>query len=174
MELYRIITEVIDTRSFSNLWYWIVLVVYWSMSSQRVVGVPFDLILRARRQGGQAEADMEAMVAINVRRFLGISRTAAVPMFAILSFVLTVLLTLAIFYRSQFAQAVLFLFCPMIFVSWLSLRTALLIEAVDKNGVALYRRLILHRRQVQMVGLLAIMITALFGMYQNMNISVLH
>jgi len=39
---YETIFELIDMRSFSNLWYWIVLSVLWSTMSHWVLGVPFD------------------------------------------------------------------------------------------------------------------------------------
>jgi hypothetical protein len=174
VDWYKTVFELIDMRSFSNLWYWIALAVLWSTTSHWVLGVPFDMIQRARRHGGQAEADLEAMVGINVRRFLGISRTAAAPLFAVVSFLLSVLFILAIWYRSEFAQAVLFLFVPMVLVGWLSLRTALKIEAGEQSGPALYRRLMLHRRVVQVVGMVAIFVTSLFGMSQNMNLSILN
>ncbi|MDQ2065430.1 component of SufBCD complex [Xinfangfangia sp. CPCC 101601] len=174
MDFYRTLSEVIDMRSFSNLWYWIALAVLWSSSSHWVLGVPFDMIQRARRLGGQTEMDLEALVAINTRRFLGISRTAAVPIFVVLSFMLSCLLLLAIWYRMEFAQAVLFLLVPMIFIGWLSLRSALKIEGGETSGPALYRRLLIHRRLVQVVGLVSIFITSMFGMYQNMNLSILN
>jgi len=66
--------EVIDMRSFSNLWFWIALAVVWSSVSHWVLGVPFDMIQRARKQGGQAEADLHDMVRINVNRLLYIAR----------------------------------------------------------------------------------------------------
>jgi hypothetical protein len=48
-----IVFEVIDMRSFSNLWYWIALAVLWSSTSHWVLGVPFDMIQRARRRAGR-------------------------------------------------------------------------------------------------------------------------
>ena len=53
MDLHLRIFEVIDMRSFSNLWYWIMLAVIWSSTSHWVLGVPHDMFIRARRQGGQ-------------------------------------------------------------------------------------------------------------------------
>jgi hypothetical protein len=174
VDWYQIIFEVIDMRSFSNLWYWIALAVLWSSTSHWVLGVPFDLIQRARRQGGQAEADVEVMVAINVRRILGISRTAAGPIFATSGFMLTSLAIMALWYQVEFAQAVLFLFAPMILVGWLSLRTALKIEGGENTGAPMYRRLLMHRRLVQVVGMISIFFTSMYGMYQNLNISILN
>ncbi|MFZ1471094.1 MAG: component of SufBCD complex [Paracoccaceae bacterium] len=174
MDWYRIVFEVIDMRSFSNLWYWIALAVLWSTTSHWVLGVPHDMILRGHRQGGQAEEDVEVMVAINVRRILNISRTAGVPIFATLSFLLTSLALLATMYRTEFAQALMFLLCPMIIVFWLSGRTALRIEAGENSGASLYHRLMMHRRIVQVIGMLSIFVTSMFGMYKNLNIAILH
>ena len=55
MDWYNVIFELIDMRSFSNLWYWIVLAVLWSTASHWVLSVPFDMISRAKRQGGAAQ-----------------------------------------------------------------------------------------------------------------------
>ena len=61
--------EVIDIRSFSNLWFWMVLAVMWSSASHRVIGIPYDMIQNAKRHGGQAERDLEGLMQINARRF---------------------------------------------------------------------------------------------------------
>lgn len=174
MDIYQTVLEVIDLRSFSNLWYWIALAVLWSSASHWLLGVPFDLIQRARRHGGQAELDVEAMVAINVRRILNITRTAAVPLFATVAFVLTVDVVMAFRFDVEFAQALFFLLGPMIPVAWLSVHTAVKIEAGEGQGAPLYRRLMIYRRIVQGIGMLSIFVTSLFGMYQNLNISILN
>jgi hypothetical protein len=174
VDWYRTVFEVIDMRSFSNLWYWIALAVLWSTTSHWVLGVPHDMIERARRHGGETADDVETLVAINVRRILGISRVAAAPIFAFLSFVLTSFGILAVWYRIEFAQATLLLLGPMVIVGWLSARTAVKIEEGEDSGAVLYRRLMLHRRMVQVVGMLSIFVTAMFGMYKNINISILN
>ncbi len=48
-----LIFDLIDMRSFSNLWYWIALAVTWSSTSHWVLGVPFDMVLRARRKAAR-------------------------------------------------------------------------------------------------------------------------
>jgi hypothetical protein len=174
VDLYQTLREVIDLRSFSNLWYWIALAVLWSSASHWVLGVPYDLIQRARRRGGQTALDVEALVRINVRRLLGITRTAAVPLFATTAFLLTTLTLLAFWFWVEFAQALFFLAAPMVVVGWFSLRAAVRIEAEDSSGDALYARLVRHRRIVQGVGILSILVTSLFGMYQNLNVSILN
>ncbi|MDB5664929.1 component of SufBCD complex [Cypionkella sp.] len=168
MNLYQVLFELIDMRSFSNLWYWIMLAVMWSSASHWVLGVPFDLISRARRQGGALQDDLEVLVRINTARMLDIAQTAGVWLVAFLGFILTTLSVLAVYYKIEFAQAVLFLLVPMIIVSLLSLRTSRLIKAGEHQGDALHRRLIRHRIATQAIGVLSIFVTSMFGMYVNL------
>ena len=70
MNWYTSLFELIDMRSFSNLWFWIALAVVWSSASHWVLGVPFDLVQRARRDQGQALTDLEDLTRINVNRVL--------------------------------------------------------------------------------------------------------
>lgn len=173
MDWYSVIFELIDMRSFSNLWYWIVLAVLWSSASHWVLGVPFDMISRAKRHGGSAQTDLEAMVRINTGRMLYIVRAAGSWLVAIWAFVATMLVLLSFVYDIEFAQAVLFLFLPFSLLMALSLRTSLLVEAGENTGPALHRRLLRHRISTQVLGMVAIFVTSLFGMYQNMHIGIL-
>ncbi len=172
MDWVQVIFELIDMRSFSNLWYWIALAVLWSSASHWVLGVPFDMITRARREQGQALDDLEAIVRINTTRMLFIAQTSGLWLVAFISFVMAMLAVLAVFYRVEFAQAVLLLMVPATILGVLSLRTARLIAAGEAQGQALFRRLIRHRFSTQILGMLAIFVTAMFGMYQNIQIGV--
>lgn len=173
MDWYSVIFELIDMRSFSNLWYWIVLAVLWSTASHWVLGVPFDMISKAKRMGGEAQDDLEAMVRINMYRMLDIVRTAGTWLVSLWAFVLTMLVLLGFVYDIEFAQAVLFLFFPFSILMMLSVRTAQLIEAGENQGPSLHRRLQRHRVSTQVLGMISIFVTSLFGMYQNMHIGVL-
>jgi hypothetical protein len=168
VDLYETILAVIDLRSFSNLWFWIALAVLWSSASHWVIGVPYDMIIRARRHGGEAEDDLQMIVGINVRRILNIIQIAGPWIVMTTMFMLSVLVTLAVFYRVEFAQAVLCLFLPMLIVLALSVRTARIIHDQTPDIRALYRRLTIHRISVQGVGMLAILITSMWGMWVNL------
>lgn len=170
LDLIDNVFELIDMRSFSNLWYWIGLAVIWSTASHWVLGVPYDMVLRARRIGGQAEADLEDMVRINVGRMLYIAQVAGPVLTAIASFVLTALLLLGFVYRVEFCQAVFLIALPMSVVGLLSLRTAGRIAAAGERGEVLRRRLARHRFWVQAVGMVSIFVTAFWGMLQNLAI----
>jgi hypothetical protein len=166
--------EVIDMRSFSNLWYWIALAVLWSSTSYWVLGVPYEMIQRARREGGQLQQDVEDLVRINVSRFLGMVESGSLVFSGLAAFWLSALAILAFYYDVEFAQAVFLLLGPMIFVVWASIRTGRLIRAGENTGDKLHRRLMVHRRIVQVIGILAILVTALYGTWQNVSVSILH
>lgn len=172
MDWYQKVFELIDMRSFSNLWYWIALAVLWSSASHWVIGVPFDMVVRARRKGGQAVEDLDMMVAINVNRLLYIAETAGLWVIGMSAFLLSTLAVLAFWYEVEFAQAVIFLLAPMVLVFQLSLRTARRIAAEGIAGPELWRRLMMHRMMVQGIGVVSIFVTSLYGMWQNMHIGV--
>lgn len=169
LEWYSLVLLLIDMRSFSSLWYWISLAVLWSSVSHWVLGVPFDLITRARRQNPEALADLAILVPINARRMLYISRNGGMWMIGIVFFLLTVLGMLSILYRIELAQAVLLMFAPMVLVAYLTLRLALRVETDVTEGGALVRVLMRHRFMVQLIGMISIFVTALFGMLQNLG-----
>lgn len=170
MDWSQALFQVIDLRSFSSIWYWIVVAVVWSSVSHWVLGVPYDLIQRARRKGGEAEADFHDLVRINVNRLLHITGVAGMVLAGLVCFLLTSLAVLSVIYRVELAQAVLFLALPLTLVGMVSLSTARKIAATGPVGDALYTVLVRHRLYTQIIGMLAIFFTAMFGMYQNLGV----
>lgn len=162
--------EVIDMRSFSNLWFWISLAVVWSSVSHWVIGVPFDMIQKAKKNGGQADIDLHDMVRINVNRLLYIGQVSGLILLGFLSFFLTSLGILAFVYDVEIAQAVFLLAFPMTLVGALSFSTAQAIATQQPEGEALYARLSKHRVITQFIGMLSIFVTAMWGMYQNLAV----
>jgi hypothetical protein len=166
--------EVIDMRSFSNLWYWIALAVLWSSVSHWVLGVPQDMVHRGRREGGQAQQDVEDMVRINCNRLLQIVDTGGLVLTGLAGFWLTGLSLLAFYYHVEFAQALFLLMAPMALVLWVSVKTCRKIAGGENTGEPLYRRMVIHRRVVQVIGMISIAITAGYGTWQNLRISILY
>jgi hypothetical protein len=167
---YQTIFDLIDMRSFSNLWFWIALAVLWSTASHWVLGVPFDMVVRARRKGGQAAQDLHHMIGINTRRMLFIAQVSGLWLIGLTTFTMTILIVLGFFYDIEFAQAVFLLAAPMMLVWALSLSTARQIVADALEEEALYRRLGRHRMTVQGIGMVSIFITSMWGMWQNMQV----
>lgn len=173
MDWYQTVFEVIDMRSFSNLWFWIMLAVIWSSASYFVIGVPFDLITRAGRHGGQAAEDLATLVRINVNRILYISSVSGLWLTGLGFFFLTILALLGFGYRMEFAQAVFLILLPLSGVAAVSVRTCHVIHNFDLQDDALRARLMFHRRITQVIGMFAIFVTAMWGMYQNLSLGVL-
>ena len=174
MDWYESVFELIDMRSFSNLWFWIALAVLWSSVSHWVLGVPWDMVLRAKKdQEGEAVDDLMAMVRINVNRILYIAEASGLLIIGFITFALTVMFILGFFYRMEFAQALFLLGFPTSMVGLLSVATARKIRRDEPEGAALYKRLVTHRVITQGIGMLSIFVTAIWGMLQNMTASVL-
>ena len=169
-----ILVELIDMRSFSNLWFWIILGVQWWMNSHRILGVPFDMILRARKQGGPAQQALEELTRLHVNRLLYILHVSGAWIAAIGAFLLAGLAVAGFWYGAEFSQAVFCLMLPQTVSLVLSAQAAHRIADGDHSGEALQSRLIRLRLAVQAVGMVSILLTAVWGMYQNLNVSVLH
>ncbi len=173
MDWYQIVFEVIDMRSFSNLWFWIVLAVVWSSASHWVLGVPYDMVARARKHGGQAAQDLEDLVRINANRLLFIIEEAGLWITALGSALLTGLGLTGFVYKIELAQALFLLAFPMTLVAILSVWSARRIQREDRAGEQLWRRLRIQRMLTQFIGMISIFFTALWGMYQNLSLNVL-
>jgi len=170
LELLQTIREVIDLRSFSNLWYWIGLAVIWSSASHWVLGVPYDLIQRAQRQGGEVLADLQDIVRVNVNRYLYVGHTAGHWLIAVACAFFASLAIAGWYYRAEFCQALFLLLFPMLFVGALSMHRANQIAATTPVGDALFKILHRHRVQTQGIGILAIFVAATWGMYMNLEV----
>lgn len=155
-------------RSFSNLWYWIALAVLWSTVSHWVLGVPYDMVQRAARLGGDAQQELEDLVRINISRILYIVEYAGFWILALSCGVFTTLFILGFFYDLEFAQAVFLLIFPTTVVAVMSVLNARLILTNGLAGEALRKKMGSHRFWTQVIGVISIFITSVFGMYQNL------
>ncbi len=162
--------DVIDMRSFSNLWFWIALAVLWFRASHHVVGVPFDMVGRAARQGGRAAEDLDEIIRIRCDRLLHIVDAGGLWLVALAAMVLSTLFLLGVGYGVEFAQALFLIGLPMAAVALLSVRCARQIRARGLRGATLRRRLVRLRVSVQVIGMAAIFFTAMWGMYRNMSL----
>lgn len=173
MDWYSTVFELIDMRSFSNLWFWIALAVVWSTASYWVLGVPFDMVGRARRKGGQAAEDLTDLLRIYTSRLLYIADEAGLWVIASGAFFLTGFAVLGWVYWVEIAQALFLLAFPMSLVSLLSVHTARALHEKDHDLEAVYKRLGRHRLMVQGIGMVSIFITAMWGMYMNLSVGAL-
>lgn len=172
VDFLDLVTQVIDLRSFSNLWYWMVLAILWSTLSHWVLGIPNDLIQRARRGDGESLDDLRILAEINSRRILKLADLSGIVMVASSSFVLSALVVLGWVYGIEFAQAILLLVLPLLSVTALSVHTARRLIEADFDDLP--NRLRTHRLMVQGMGVIFIFLTAFWGMYVNLSFSRLY
>lgn len=173
MAFVESIMRLIDMRSFSSVWFWIVVALFWSAVTQTVLGASYDVIIRARKSGGQALTDMQALVEINVRRSLTVMRRVGHWIVAFASASLALLFMLAFVYRLELAQAIFLLMLPLTIIRVMNLRLAFRIEREHISGDRLIRALLRHRLWIQFLGVITIFVTAVWGMLRVMSSSVL-
>ncbi|MEM7597683.1 MAG: component of SufBCD complex [Pseudomonadota bacterium] len=175
MDIYSEIFELIDMRSFSNLWFWIMLAVIWSSTSHWVLGVPWDMVTRARKaDDAEKLEDVEQLVFINTRRITHIADETGLLMAGFGCFVLTMLVLLGFVYDHEFSQALFLLGFPMSIVGLICVASSRRILGEELRGEALYKMMSRHRMTTQIVGVVSIFVTGLWGMLQNLNFSALH
>ncbi|WP_296426397.1 hypothetical protein [Yoonia sp.] len=165
------ILQVIDLRTFSNIWYWLAVAVSWSTVSHWIIGVPFDMIFRARRNGGDALSDLETLVAINVRRLMTITALGGMWITGFISFVLTSLAAMGFYYGFELAQGFFCLVFPMSLVGVMTMRITRRYSVQQPAGETLARELLQLRFWIQVIAMISIFFTAMYGMYHNLSVT---
>ena len=127
-----------------------------------------------KEESGQGVIDFEDLVRIYTNRILYIVDTSGLLLAGFVCFILTVLALMGFVYRHEFAQAVFLLGFPMSLVALdvdQSRRAAS--NGRGCSGEVLYKQLYRHRMITQVVGIMSIFVTAMWGMLQNMSVGVL-
>jgi hypothetical protein len=176
---YDGLISLLDSRSFGSVWFWIVLIGLWSMAGRTIIGVPVEVVLRARR--AQAAGEPEGHGVITLLDWLSLvlprwhlgSREGAL-FFGLAVFLLTSLTIFGFRYGLEMAQALTLLTWPFFLLFWMRVRLARQLIPLLRAGqegespVAVVateaiRRMIGHRRLVMLVSILAVALTALWG-----------
>ncbi len=139
----------------------------WAGATRQVIGVPHDVVWRARRLGGAAQTDFETLARLNAERYMYFWNQGGTFYVAITAFFFTGLFILAFGFGFEFAQAMVFLVTPLAIIGALSMRAAHLIVGHHGTGEALHTLMWHLRLYVQGIGFVFILITAIFGFYQN-------
>jgi hypothetical protein len=160
----EVIARIITLDTFSNVWYWAAVVVSWAVACHWLIGVPFDMLVRARRGTDREMADLEAMVDINVRRIVWFQEIGGAGFAALAAFFLAGTGLLAIGYRFELAIGVLILSVPLFVVLLLNLRLALALNAKPLKGRDLLARLLRVRLWTQAIAAVSLFVTSGFGM----------
>nr|WP_241865495.1 hypothetical protein [Paracoccus salsus] len=168
-----------DSRSFGTIWFWLVLIGMWSATGRTVLGVPAEVLTRARRAQDAGQTDGAAVVTLLDWLSLLLPRWRLGPhegaaFLAVAAFLLTSLAIFGFGYGLEMAQALTFLLAPFLLLLWLRLRLARrlapLLEAgqtgqrtITDIAAEAVRHMVRHKRLVTVLSVTAFATTALWG-----------
>lgn len=168
MDWTNSILRIIELNTFSNVWYWLVVIVTWSIVSNWLIGVPIDMLFRARRYGTQELADLEGLVDIHVRRIVAYYNSFGPWLIGLLAFLLSALGAMGILYQFELGLGLFVLGAPLSIIGIVNLRLALQLHKAPLEGKDLVRRLFVVRLWTQIIAMVALFFTAMFGMYYSL------
>ena len=108
---------------------------------------------------------------VNVTRLLQIAGIAGVWLLGFVCFILSALAVLSFYYKVELAQAIFLIVFPLAIVGAVSLSTSRLLASVDPEPPELHKMLLRHRLKTQIIGMISIFLTALFGMLHNLAVT---
>ena len=158
------IARVITLDTFGNIWFWAAVVVSWAVACHWLIGVPFDMLVRARRGGPQEMADLEAMVDINVRRIMWFHEIGGAGAAALAAFFVAGTGLLAFGYRFELGIGLFILGVPLLIVMMMNLSLAMSLARDPLTGDALLKRMFRVRLWTQVIAAIALFFTAVIGM----------
>ncbi len=162
------IVRVIELNTFTNIWYWIVVIASWSWASNWVLGVPFDVLFRARKGDEGPMRDLEQLLDVHVRRLANYHRSLGPWLIGLLAFLISALAMAGFYYGIELAQGMLLLAAPLCLIGAINLRLALRLDAAPLSGKPLVKRLFLVRLWTQIVAMISLFFTAMYGIYYGL------
>ena len=169
----------LDSRSFGTVWYWLVVIGAWSLTGRAVIGVPVEILTRARSaiQAGEGASPVVLHLLDWLSLVLPRWRVGAGEGAMLLGgtgFVLTSLAIMGVGYGLELALAAFLLLMPLAILFWLRLALARrlmpLLEAAGQGtrtvpdaAAEAVRRMVIHRRAVTVLSMMAVALAALWG-----------
>lgn len=169
MDWTEVLPRVIELQTFASIWYWLAVIVTWSVASNWLIGVPFDVLFRARKYTEAEVSDLEVLVDVNVRRIIASNRTLGTAIAALLAFVLSALAMMGFYYDWEFAQGMFVLGAPLTVIVLINIRLAHQLHAAPLQGRDLVLRLFKVRLWTQVVAMVTMFFTAMYGMYYTIS-----
>jgi hypothetical protein len=123
----RLLLRIIASAGFDSFWYWVLHAVVWTLVCARTLGVPHDMLLRARHDATAAER-VEILARLSAERVAGIADAAGLAIAAAAGFVLAALAALGFLSGLAGAQAAFVLLLPVALIAASKLRLALFLR----------------------------------------------
>ncbi len=139
--------------------------VAWSMTSHWTIGVPFDVIMRAERQGGVFAEHCDTLVDINVYRLTYYFDKAGAYIAGGIGFMLAAIATLGFVLGVELFMALFMLAGPFSLVMAFSIRFAYRVKREGWRGELLRKKLRWRRLWNQVIGMVAITATTVVSVF---------
>ena len=154
--------------SFDNIWFWIVFILAWTISTHRVLGTPYYYWISAQR----GNDDMRAFVSITAPRAARIlidntQIKSPALVWGAIGFVGSCWGVSAFKYDHEFLQATFLLAIPLILVFPLRLSLARAISQCDNDFEVMYPIVRRYRRIHLIISAVVIFAVTLYGMFYN-------
>ncbi|MEM8571353.1 MAG: hypothetical protein AAGG56_10625 [Pseudomonadota bacterium] len=152
--------------SFQSVWYWVLQFVVWTLVTNRTLGVPHDMLARARRLPDVMQK-VEMIATIHAYRATSLVDRTGIPLALFVGFLLSGLFAVGFVSGVEAAQAAFMLLCPLAFVAYSTCSTAVRIKRRGYCGDDLLK--ILSRRQFwhQVVAAVAVLSTVAAGIVHS-------
>ncbi len=155
--------QTFNTISFHSLWYWAFTILVWALVTSRTLGVPPDMVLRARRLPDVA-ARVDLLAHIAAARLVAVTSGIGVPVAGLVGFGLAMLAGIGFGSGVELAQAVFVLLCPLALVGAATARLARAVWRERIEGAELRRRLARRRMWNQAIAILAMLAASVVGL----------
>ena len=146
--------ETFAAASFQSIWYWVLHAVVWTMACTRTLGVPLDMLHRART-APEIGARVDLLAGFAAARVGGVYDLLGVPLAALAGFVVAVLSVMGFGLGIEAAQAGLVLLVPLAVIGYSKLRLALAVRRRGLAGPELVLALARRRMWHQFIAVLA-------------------
>ena len=163
--------SLIETTSFMNIWYWMMMVVAWSMTAHWTLGVPYDAIRQADKLGGDFAEHCDLQAHINARRLIYYFDRGGQYLIAFATFVLALIGGWGFFQGFELAQAFFVLVAPLVLTSVFTVRLAYRIKEEALQGEELRKALKRRRMLNQGIGIFAITLASMATVYHFISIN---
>lgn len=147
---------IFGTASFQNVWYWAFSVLALTLATQRTLGVPYDMLLRARDDAAEVSR-VEWLAHHAAGRVTAVSGRAGTAFAAAVGFVLAGLFVFGFLSGYELARAAFLLALPLAMIGYSTLRLAVSVQTRDLRGPVLVTVLARRRFWHQVVAVLAIL-----------------
>lgn len=174
--------DLLGARSYTSVWFWLMLAVAWTWVSRGTLGVPKDIVSAARRSRRETpdeprptaqEVLLLDWLSLTLPRWK-VGPAEGAILFGLGCFILAVLAGLGFYWRLEMAQALTLLLVPLWFVLILRARLAARLRAMLTKAQAgsmpartaaadAARGLVIHQWVTTALSVLAVLVTAFLG-----------